>query len=255
MISDCRCVGRRRGRAPRALVLAAFVACALASCSVDVATGLGERDANEILVVLEAAGIPATRVDGDGWEVTVPRSQERRALQVLVSRSLPRRPTHYEELLSEGGGVVPSPEAERTRRTALVEESLERTLLSLAGVYDAHVHAVLPGEDSSIGRREPPAPARMSIVVVELDETAPPDDAVRAIAAGAVDGLEPARIVVVRSRVDLPAPADTSLVAVGPVAVAAESAVLVRAIAGVGAGLVIALAAAVVVLVLRRGEP
>ena len=198
----------------------------LPSCAEQLHHDLDERSANEIVAVLAAEGVVGQKVPtSDSWAIEVPSAQVPRGLAVLSERGLPRRETSYDDLLQASGGLVPSADEERRRSTALIEAGLERTLLALDGVYDARVHAVIPqseGRGLSRGEREPP---RVSVVVIERQtRPAPPDDAVVAIIMGAVEGLTPDTIAIVRSTVDLPEAADATLETVGPFVVATESA-------------------------------
>lgn len=197
----------------------------LAACSEQLHHDLDERVANEIVAVLASEGVVATKVrSGESWSVEVTRSQVARGLAVLSERGLPRRQTSYDELLEASGGLVPSSDEERRRSTALVETGLERTLLSLDGVYDARVHAVIPKPNGGGLSRQEPAPPRVSVVVLERAERpAPPNDALVAIIMGAVERVTPDTIAIVRSTVELPGAGEPSMVRVGPFVVAAES--------------------------------
>ena len=76
--------------------------------------GLDEAEANEILVVLDAKQVPAKKVKLDGrvitFSITVPESDARTALRVLVANKLPRRrPTGLAEVYPAGsGGLIPT---------------------------------------------------------------------------------------------------------------------------------------------------
>ena len=183
---------------------------------------------------------------GDEWAVEVAKAQVSRGLAVLSERGLPRRQTSYDELLEASGGLVPSSDEERRRSTALIEAGLERTLLSLDGVYDARVHAVIPQADARGLTRSDPAPPRVSAVVVErATRPAPPNDALIAIIMGAVEGVTPDTIAIVRTAVELPVADDSAMSRVGPFVVAAESArplqLTLLAMAAVGSVLALAL--------------
>lgn len=237
------------------LVLSSAVA--LAGCRASVHSGLSERSANEIVVVLRGEGVLASKAAAaGGWAVEVPKSQADRALELIVAAGLPRRETQYAALLAESGGLVPSAENERARRAALIEAGLEETLLALDGVYEAFVHAVVPAPPAGFGAtRDAPEAPRVAIVVVEQGAGAPPDEAIAAIAVGAVEGLSPERVAIVRSRVALPSPSSLELVPLGPFVVAAESAAGLRRTLVVMAGLVglLGVGLAASVLWRRRG--
>ncbi len=226
----------------------------LAGCSEELQHDLDERAANEIVAVLALERVSARKVaSGDTWVIEVPASQLSRGLAVLAELGLPRRETSYDTLVEASGGLVPSADEERRRATALVETGVEETLLSLSGVYDAHVHAVIPqAESRGLGREVTPTP-RVSVVLIERSSNpAPPDDAIVAILMGAVDRLTPESVAIVRSTITLPVAPETSWESVGPFVVAAESAgpLRISMLALIGVGFLLALA--LVVSVLRR---
>lgn len=229
-----------------------MLAFVLMGCSQQIHHNLDERSANEIVAVLAQDRVVARKVQtGDSWAIAVPGSQASRGLAVLSARGLPRRQTSYDELLEASGGLVPSADEERWRATAVAEAGIEETLLSLGGVYDAHVHAVIPQSEGRGLGREAPRPPRVSVVLIERSSRpAPPDDAVIAIIMGAVDGIAPESIAIVRSTVDLPEAPVAELVSVGPFAVAVESAsslkLVLVALSAVGMGLAFALILSVI---------
>jgi type III secretion protein J len=203
--------------------------------------------------VLALEGVVANKVRiSDSWAVEVQSVQVSRGLAVLSERGLPRRVTNYDELMESLGGLVPSADEERHRSTALVEAGLERTLLALDGVYDARVHAVIPQRESRGLSREPPSPPRVSVVVTEGEaRPAPSDHAIIAIVMGAVEGITPGTIAIVRSRVDLPEAPAATIETVGPFVVATESAKSLKATLLALAGVGILLAAGLIGAVLR----
>ncbi len=236
-------------------MVCALLLLGLSGCSEALQRDLEERAANEVVVVLSAEGVAARKVQGtgDGWSVTVPRSQVGRGLAVLTDYGLPRRESDYAALLGESGGLVPSEADERARRAALVEASLAGTLLALDGVFDARVHAVLPTPTRALGSTAAVASPRMSIVLVTRSESGgPPDDAVRAIAMGAVEGLSSGDISIIRSVVRLPELSEVEVVQFGPYAVTSGSLAGLRAVIGGLAGALMVLSAVLIGLVVRR---
>jgi type III secretion protein J len=235
--------------------LAAIVlATALAGCSETVHHAMDERASTEVVVTLDHYGIPAERVEaGEGlYDVRVPRSQRRDALNVLASLGLPRRADGPDPALSQSAGLVPSPDQERLRRLATTTAALESTLLAMDGVLDARVHAVAPVAERLGASVEAP---RASVVLVErANAQAPDDEAVRAIVVGAIEGLAPDAVSIVRSSVELPPPPPTELVQVGPWSVAAASEASLRSGVFGLASAVLVLAAFVVAFAVRSAR-
>ena len=101
--------------APAAVALALLISL-VSACEGEneLVQGLDEAEANEILVVLDAKQVPAKKVKLDGrvitFSITVPESDARTALRVLVANKLPRRrPTGLAEVYPAGsGGLIPT---------------------------------------------------------------------------------------------------------------------------------------------------
>ena len=230
----------------------------VAACQSIAARGLGERESQEALAALGAAGVGATREpDGDrSWRIEVGGGDAARAAQVLAAWGLPRPEKAGWKALYGSGSLVPTAAEERARYLDALGGEIGAHLLSLDGVADASVIVSESASDPLV-----PAPVkRAASVVIRLAPDATPgwkvEDAQRLIAAAA-DGLEPPRVTVVL----LPTravPAAPLLTSVGPIQVAASSrGVLLGVLAGalilivlLGAGLIY-----VEVRRARRGAP
>lgn len=228
----------------------------LSACHADVHHDLDERAANDVVVALGEYGVVAEKVrGGDGWTIRVRSTQQADALRVLAGLGLPR--VVPPELPESGGGLVPSDNEERARRAAQAEQRLAATLSALDGVRDADVHVTLPVVRDRLGGRETVVEARASVVLVHRADQQPPgDDVVRAIATGAVEGLAPDQVAVIRSSVEVPPPRATALEAWGPFVVASSSRVLLQRIFVAGSlllGLLACLLATQTVMYARRG--
>jgi type III secretion protein J len=178
----------------------------LASCGDEVLLHrLDEPQANQVLVALGDAGLPA-RKERDGGEdgafaVVVRPSEAAAARSVLSARDLPRaRSPGFTELFGSAG-LVPTPLEEHARYLHALSGELARTLESLDGVLGARVHLALPAPDPlrPDARRTP----RASILIQcrpdarsRLDGQA---DGLRRLVAGAAEGLEPASVSVLVS--------------------------------------------------------
>ncbi|MEZ4437007.1 MAG: hypothetical protein R3F65_31820 [bacterium] len=198
----------------RLALAACCLAVGLAACAEPVHHDLSERAANEVVVVLARHDIIASKQPAsDGrWTVTVPGTQVQRALETLAAAGLPRRDSDVAALLSDSGSLVPSLEDERARRLIALQADIEGTFLAMDGVVDARVHAVLPTTED--------AAPRAAVLLVTRADAAPPDDlAVRAIVTGAIDGLSPDAVAIVRSVTEVPPPRERVLAPLGPFAV------------------------------------
>lgn len=190
-----------------ALVTAALVAC-VAACTVPVAGGLDDGEANRVFVALDRSSVEASKepdptADGK-WRVTVTRDELPRALAVLRSEDLPRSdpPTVIESIGK--GALVPSELAEHAQLVAGMAGELERSLEGIEGILRARVHLNVPAPSplrpssfaAGIGADQPLGSAS---VLIEHRGAIPPisADAVQRLVAGGVPGLLPTDVAVV----------------------------------------------------------
>lgn len=228
-----------RRRVPPTLGLA--LAPLLVACDASVASGLDEVQANAVVEALGRAGIDARKARAAGagdaaHEVRVASGELTSALAVLREEALPREdPPGLGDVFREPA-LVPTPTEERARLAAALAGDLEGTLRSLPTVRDARVHVALAASEA---RRldpsaTPPRPEASVLLTVAAGAAAPGDADVRRLVAGAVQGMRPDDVAVVRVEAP-PGPAAEAarprpLTAVGPFRVAAESAPGLRAL-------------------------
>ncbi len=163
---------------------------------------LDETQANQVLVALRDAGIPARKErEGDEaghFAVSVRAAEAEVALGALSARELPRtRAQGFSELFGSAG-LVPTPLEEQARYLHALSGELSRTLESLDGVVAARVHLALPAPDplrpdarrtpraSVLVKCRPDARARIESRAAELAR----------MVSGSADGLEPAQVSV-----------------------------------------------------------
>lgn len=130
-----------------------------------------ERDALEVLVALEDAGIGGATLDAQKdarqttWVVRVPVQSLQASRKALVERNLPREHKTGLAELVDSGGIIPTPSDERARLMAAMAGDLERTLESITGVVQARVNVVLPIADPLGDARGPSGRASASVLV------------------------------------------------------------------------------------------
>ena len=225
-------------------------ALALGACGVDVEHALDERQANQIVALLDEHGIAADKARdeaGEGYKVAVARADLARSFQILDAFDLPRRGRRgMSETLAERS-LVPSTAEERARLSAAGAAELERTLERVPGVVSARVH--LAQADGV--RFDSPAPPARAAVLLRTDG-APGISAadVQALVAGATSGLDPASVAVVVAAGRPPA-SGGGLETVGPLRVARGERGRVVAIAASALALLVALGAALLFTVTR----
>ena len=203
-----------------------FVVTAL-GCSVPVANGLDEGEANRIVVALDRASIDAAKESDPAAEgkfrVTVARDDVAAALGAMRDEELPRpRPAGVLDAFGKGA-LVPSETQERAAFVAGLEGEFERTLDGVDGVLSARVHLNLPASDPL---RDRSALRGSASVLLEHRGATPPlsADSVQRIVSGGAPGLTPADVnVVLLPRPAPPATREKGLGHVGPLAVARGS--------------------------------
>src|SRR5690606_64424 len=116
----------------------------LSACTEPVHHGLSERAANEMVVVLEQHGIEAHKERdpaGDGqWLVAVGAGARVEAWRILQIEGLPRPETGGFGSFYPGSGLIPTAGEERVVLQYATAQELQKALLKLEGVVDAHVN-------------------------------------------------------------------------------------------------------------------
>lgn len=179
----------------------ALLGLAVGGCTVPVAQGLDEGDANEVSVALEHAGIDSSKELDPGGEgrfrVVVARDDANGALGVLRDESLPRpKPKGVLDALG-GGSLVPSRAAEHAQFLAGLSGDLESTLRGIDGVLMARVHLHVPEPDPL---RATPTDHATASVLLEHRGATPPmtTEAVQRLISGGVSGLAVDQVAVVQ---------------------------------------------------------
>lgn len=153
-------------RAGRHLVASMSLAALLAGCSgtVDLYTGLNEKDANEITAELDRHGLDAAKSPAGKqlFAVRVPQDRFASAVAVLQAAGLPRSSfTRMGEVFKKDG-MISTPTEERARFLSALAQELESTLSQIDGVVLARVHPVLP---ERVVPGEPVLPSSCSILI------------------------------------------------------------------------------------------
>ncbi len=137
----------------------------LAGCGsrVELVSGLGEADANEVLGALLNASIKAEKVSKKaGVSVEVDSDRVLTAIDVLERNGLPRtRRTRMGDIFKKEN-LISSPLEERARYLYALSQELEDTLLKIDGVVAARVHIVLP---ERLVPGEAPMPSSASVFI------------------------------------------------------------------------------------------
>ncbi|MEZ0602491.1 type III secretion system inner membrane ring lipoprotein SctJ [Paraburkholderia sp. IW21] len=179
----------------RALILLP-VLLLLAGCRTSLFEGLDEDQANRIVAALSHHGISGykERNTDRTWNITVDDADAVVATELASAYALPRGGhANLGELFSRQG-LISSPEEDRVRYAYGLSQELSETLEKMDGVLLARVHIVLPEKDPMDPAQDtlPSASVMMryrSDYNLELMR-----DRIRALVAGGVEGLTPARV-------------------------------------------------------------
>jgi type III secretion protein J len=242
----------------------------LAACSESIYHGLEERDANEMVVVLEQHGIDATKsrdpAADEAWLIEVPPAQSGEAWRVLQEEGLPRREVSGFDKFYPSGGLVPTENEERVLLQFSTAQELTRSLLKIDGVVDAQVNLVLPEKPKVQLESTHVEPPRASVLVkYKAGSQEPPvsRESIARLVSGGVEGLEGERVDVIFTKAErsaLPL-AESKVSSIGPIAVAPESKSAFQVLIGLMGVSIVGLCAALVYMVLRMrrmqrtGEP
>ncbi|EKF17692.1 type III secretion system inner membrane ring lipoprotein SctJ [Nitratireductor pacificus] len=179
-----RCVRRRR------VALFLFGMLLLQGCSVELYTGLDQRQANEIVAVLMRQGIPAQRqLAKDGtMTVSVQKGSFAEAVAIMEENGLPRQEFATLGEVFKRDGLVSSPVEERAAMIYGLSQELSRTISDIDGVLSARVHLVLPENDPL---RQRLVPSSASVFIRHRESAAMTDliPQVKMLVANGISGL------------------------------------------------------------------
>jgi type III secretion protein J len=219
-------------------------------CTVPVAGGLDEGQANRVVLALDRAGVGSEKEVDPGSEgrfrVVVERDEAPRAITAMRAEDLPSPPSSGLLDAMGKGALLPSRLAEHAQFLAGLSGELERTLLAVEGMLSARVHVSIPETDPL---REGPRVKATASVLLQHRGATPPIDVheVKRIVAGAAPGLAPDDVAVVM----VPRPggnaAERALSRLGPITATRGSVALLRLVT---AGVVIVDLALVVAVLL-----
>jgi type III secretion protein J len=204
---------------------------AASGCTVPVAGGLDEGQANRVVLALDRAGVGSEKESDPATEgrfrVVVERDEAPRAITAMHAEDLPS-PASPGLLDSMGkGALLPSRLAEHAQFLAGLNGELERTLLAIDGVLSARVHVSLPEADP-LG--DGPRMKATASVLLQHRNATPPIDVheVKRIVAGATPGLLPDDVAVVMVPRPQSTAADRALARLGPITATRGSVGLLR---------------------------
>jgi type III secretion protein J len=171
---------------------------ALAMCLVLAACGrselyskLSEGQANEMIAVLQAAGIAAEKEDGGelGWTVTTGRGDFGHAVEILHAQGYPRDDFASLGTVFKKEGFVSSPTEERARLIFGLSQELSHTISQIDGVVQARVHLALP-QDQPLSDKKQPSSASVFIKYRPGSNVEAQVGKVKALLVNSIEGMK-----------------------------------------------------------------
>jgi len=186
--------------------LAALFFVAACGAPLEVVHGLTEYEANQVLVVLNRQGIAATKAVEEGrvvtYKIVVNDSEADRALALLVLNKLPKQRSQglAEVYPAGGGGLIPTKSEEKARFLMALQGEIERKLVLVPGVLQAHVSIVQPDKDiiRDLDKAPPPSTASVAIVYAPNKDGSAPvtDKQMKMLVSTSVEDLKPDNVEV-----------------------------------------------------------
>ena len=139
----------------------------------DLLKGLDQRQANEVIAVMQRNNIAASKIDHakEGYSVSVSQSDFVAAVDLLKVHNLPPQAQVEVAQMFPSGALVSSPRAEKARLYSAIEQRLQQSLETMDGIVSSRVHVsydIDAGENSTKKR-----PIHISALAVYQSEVQP----------------------------------------------------------------------------------
>ncbi|MBV8209124.1 MAG: type III secretion inner membrane ring lipoprotein SctJ [Burkholderiaceae bacterium] len=192
---------------------------------------LSERQANEVVAALQAAGIDAEKRSQEGqFSVLTANGDFPAAVDTLNAQGLPRETFDTMGSVFKREGFVSTPLEERARLLHAMSQEISNTLSDIDGVITARVHLVVP-ERSPLSDKPQPSAAAVFIKYRPGRNLAAQVPQIKALVVNSIEGLAYDNVTVALFPAD-PSPVGASLAAPAPGARAPRAGTLVGASIG-----------------------
>jgi len=160
--------------------------------------GLSEREANEMVAVLQNANVSASKSSKDGkvWALKTRAEQFSSAVAVLHDQGYPR--DKFESLgeVFKKEGFVSSPMEQRSRLMYGLSQELSQTISSIDGVVQARVHIAVPEADP-LAEQQKPSSASVFIRHNPDVDLSGQVGSIKALVTNSIEGLPYDKVTVV----------------------------------------------------------
>lgn len=202
------------------------------ACKASVQSDLNEAQANYLLAELATHNIPGTKKrmenpEGATYTVEVSPSELQKAIRATQGLTLPEKENSSSS--SKGRSFIPTAAEERAARAQALGVDLARTLRTLPGITEAHVHVSLP-EPTALSLEDAIHSRASVLMQSRLSCSASQEQVVRKLVSGTIPQLDTSDVTVICTKTVAPKPAPLKWVYIGPIAVAPGSAGLLKAI-------------------------
>ena len=150
---------------------------------------LSERQANEMIAVLQGAGIDADKQSQEGrFTVLTASGDFPQAVRTLNAQGYPRESFDSMGKVFKKEGFVSSPLEERARLIHAMSQEISNTIASIDGVVTARVHIVVP-ERHPLMEKGQPASAAVFIKHRADKDLGPQIAQIKALVVNSIEGL------------------------------------------------------------------
>ena len=130
-----------------------------------------EKNANEIVLLLEQSGIEAQKHKDEesrelAFNVMVPADMKLQALGILKEHNLPEEMKADSAKMTENSGMIPTAEQERTKREVGIMGDLTNAFRAIPGIIDAQVQVTLPPDNPLRDINEEPPRPKASVILL-----------------------------------------------------------------------------------------
>lgn len=179
-----------------------------------IVSGVSEKEANVILVMLESKNIPATKMlqatsgaGGDSapkFSISVPQSQAIDAISFLNQNGLPKQKGMTLLELFAKQGLMTTEREENIRYQAGLSQQISNTIMMIDGVIDATVQLSFPKESTIPGQEQTEQKITAAVYVkhqgVVDDPNSHLEDKIKRLVSGSVTGLAMEDVTIVSDR-------------------------------------------------------
>ncbi len=171
-------------------ILLCFLVLPAAGCKVELYSSLKEKDANEMMAVLQNNNIDTDKLPGKeaAWILRVEKKQMASAMGILTKLGYPKESYANMGDIFKKKGMTSTPLEERARFIYALSQEIARTLSEIDGVLSVRAHIVLPKknplEDSSV-----PSSAAVFIKCRENAGIKYNIPKIKKLVAGSIEGL------------------------------------------------------------------